>query len=265
MAGEIRPVDIDRRRGDGAVGRRRKVVAVAGERSAQIGDQRVALPVGDREKFRRDHIERRSLRHEGAAGIGVVAAAQFERGLDQKAAGVIADRAERIVVDLQPLARRLADHRAGHRRRDRRLVGGSPTAGSTAAPGRCRASATRRPAAGARRRLRLGLARIEFWLLAGAVERVVAGGGGAAGGGKAVGRDLADPRRRRHVLVAQPRVVGGIAGLDRWLLAVRRSGKSCGETKPSRDGRNRSGVRVWAWRGGGRIEGDQRKAWQKRA
>ena len=124
MAGEIRPVDIGRRRRDRAVGRRRKGVAVAGERAAQVGDHSVTLPVGDREKFRRDHVERRALRHEGAAGIGVVAAAELDRGFDQKAAGVIADRAERIVVDPQPLARRLADHRAGHRRRQRRLVGG---------------------------------------------------------------------------------------------------------------------------------------------
>ena len=107
-----------------AVGRRRKGVAVAGERAAQIGDQGVALPVGDREKFRRDHVERRALRRSKAAGIGVVAARQLDRGLDQEAAGVVADRAERIVVDLQARARRLAGHGAGHRRRDRRLVGG---------------------------------------------------------------------------------------------------------------------------------------------
>src|SRR5450631_4399871 len=30
------------------------------------------------------------------------------------------------------------------------------------------------------------------------------------------------------------------------LSAVRRSGESCGDTKPSRTGRSRSGVRVWA-------------------
>jgi hypothetical protein len=80
MADEIRPVDIGRRRRDRAVGVRRKGVGVAGEGAAQIGDQRVALPVGDREEFRRDHIERRALRHEGAAGIGVVAADEFDRG-----------------------------------------------------------------------------------------------------------------------------------------------------------------------------------------
>ena len=124
MAGEIRAVEIGRRRRDGAVGRRRKGVAIAGERSAQVGDQGMALPVGDGEEFRRDDIERRALRHRRAAGIGVVAARELDRGFDQEAAGIIADRAERIVVDLQPLARRLADHGAGHRRRDRRLVGG---------------------------------------------------------------------------------------------------------------------------------------------
>src|SRR5450631_125190 len=31
------------------------------------------------------------------------------------------------------------------------------------------------------------------------------------------------------------------------LSAVRRSGESCGDTKPSRTGRSSSGVRVWPW------------------
>ena len=94
--------------GDRAVDGRRKVAAVAGEGAAQIGDQRVALPVGHREKFRRDHVERRAVRLDGAAGIGVVAAGEFDRGFDQEAAGIIADRAERIVVELAAAARRLA-------------------------------------------------------------------------------------------------------------------------------------------------------------
>ena len=159
MAGEIRPVEIGRRRRDGAVGRRREGVAIAGERAAQIGDQRVTLPVGDGEKFRRDHIERRALRHAGAAGIGVVAAGEFDRGLDQKAAGVIADRAERIVVDLEPLARRLADHGAGHRGRRSASCWRSPTAEPTAGSGRSRSAAlTRRPVPGCRDRRRLRLA-----------------------------------------------------------------------------------------------------------
>src|SRR3984893_14003807 len=92
-------VDIGRRRRDRAAGRRRKGGAVAGERSAQVGNDSVALPVGDGEKFRRHDIERRSPGHKGAARIGVVAAAEFNRGFDQKTAGVIADRAERIVID----------------------------------------------------------------------------------------------------------------------------------------------------------------------
>src|SRR5882762_9663351 len=86
-------------------------------------DQSVALPVGDGEKLRRDDIERRSLRHEGSRRIGVVATAELDRGFDQETAGVITDRAERIVVDPQALARRLARDRAGHCGRDRRLVG----------------------------------------------------------------------------------------------------------------------------------------------
>src|ERR1019366_10481874 len=87
-----------------------KVAAIAGERSPEIGDQRVALPIGGGEKFRRDHPERQPLLYGEAAGIGVVSAAEFNCGLDQKAAGVIADRAERIVIDLEGLARRLAGY-----------------------------------------------------------------------------------------------------------------------------------------------------------
>ena len=59
---EIRPVDIGRRRRGRAIDDRRKVAAIAGVRSPEIGHQSVALPVGDREKFRRDHPERQSLR-----------------------------------------------------------------------------------------------------------------------------------------------------------------------------------------------------------
>ena len=60
MPGEIRPLDIDRRRRDGAVGRQRKIVAVAGEGAAQVGDNSMTLPVRHREKFRRDDIEQRA-------------------------------------------------------------------------------------------------------------------------------------------------------------------------------------------------------------
>ena len=99
MADEIGPVDIERRRQRRAVGVRREVAAVTGEGAAEIGDQRVAIPVGERDELRRDHVERLALRRDEPAGIGVVAAGDFDRGLDQEAAGVIADRAERIVVD----------------------------------------------------------------------------------------------------------------------------------------------------------------------
>ena len=249
MAGEIRPVDIGRRRRDRAVDDRRQGAAIAGERSPEIGDQRVALPVGDGEEFRRDHPERRSLRHGGAAGIGVVAAAEFDRGLDQKAAGVIADRAERIVIDLEPLARRLAVDRAGHRRRQRRLVGGFRRR-NRQPQRRVRCRRQTAAAAGTGRRLRLGLARIEFRLLARAIERVEAGSRlrrwRREGRRSESGRSATAPacpcrgacRRRsdRPVAVAV-------------LSPVWRSGKSCGDTKPSRTGRNRSGVSVWACAG----------------
>ena len=270
MADEIGPVDIGRRRGDRAVDGRRQAVAIAGERSAEIGDQRMALPVGHRQKFRRHHPERQALRLVGAAGIGVVAAAEFDRGLDQEAAGIIADRAERIVVDLQPRARRLAGHRAGHRRAaiggllaDLRRRDRQPQLPARLSGGRCR-----RRAARTRRRLRLGLARIEFRFLARAVERVETGVGRAAGGGQAVFRNLPDPRRRRRV--ALPRsccVVGGIRAVvagRRAAVAILRNGRSCGDTKPPAPGatgrgRQRLGLRS------GPTESRQRKAWQDRA
>ena len=71
----------------------------------------MALPVRHREKFRRDDVERRALRHREAAGIGVVAGGKLDRALDQETADIVADRAERIVIDGQPLAQRLADDR----------------------------------------------------------------------------------------------------------------------------------------------------------
>ena len=191
-----------------------QIAAVAGEGAAQIGDQRVALPVGDREEFRRDHIERRALRRREPAGIGVVAAGEFDRGLDQETAGVIADRAERIVVDPEALARRLSDHRAGHRRRDRRLVRRLRRRNRKPQP-RVRRN-RRRWTAGTDRRLRLRLPRIVFWLLALAVEQVVAGIGGAARGRQAVFRDLPDPRRRGLVVaVLQLRTIERIVRLRR--------------------------------------------------
>src|SRR5690349_2606154 len=107
MTSKIRPVEISRRRSNGAVCGRRKSLAVTGERTPEIGDDGVALPIRDREKFRGHHVERRSLCDGNASRIAVIAATQFERRLDQEAASVIADSAEWIVVDLQPLARRL--------------------------------------------------------------------------------------------------------------------------------------------------------------
>ena len=96
--------------GDQAIHGRRQAVAVAGERAPEIGDQRVALPIRHRQKFRRHHPERQALRHVGAARIGLVAAAEFDRGFYQEAAGIIADRAERIGVRQQPRARRRPGH-----------------------------------------------------------------------------------------------------------------------------------------------------------
>src|SRR5437868_13690037 len=109
MADEVRTVENGWRRRNRAVRRRRKRVAVAGERSPEIGDQRVALPVGDGEELGRDHIKRRALRDRDATRVGVVAAGEFDRRFDQKTAGVIADRTERIVIDLEPLTRGLPD------------------------------------------------------------------------------------------------------------------------------------------------------------
>ncbi len=200
MAGEIGTVEIGRRRIDCAVDLRGQLGAIAGEGAAQVGDHGVALPVGDREEFRRDDIERRAARILQARRIAVVAAGDLDRGFDQDAAGIVADRAERIVVDPQPLARRLADHGAGHRRRDRRLVGGlrrRHREAELSADRELRRCGRRR--AGARRRLRPRLCGIVFRLLAGAVERVVTGCGGAGGRRQAIGRDLADPRRRLGV------------------------------------------------------------------
>ena len=56
------------------------------------------------------------------------------------------------------------------------------------------------------------LPRIKFCLLPLAVERVIAGRRGAAGGGQAVARDVADPRGRRRVGIAQP-VVDAVAAV----------------------------------------------------
>ena len=213
MADEVRPVDIERRRQRRAVAVRREVAAVAGEGAAQIGDQRVAFPVGERHEFRRDHVERPGLRRCQPAGIGVVAAGELDRGFDQETAGVIADRAERIVIDLQALARRLSHHRAGHGGRDRRLVRRFRRRNRKPQP-RGRRNRRRRTA-GADRRLRPGLPGIVFRLLALAVERVVAGIGGAARGRQAVFRDLSDPRRRGPVALLQLRIVERIVRLGR--------------------------------------------------
>ena len=129
MADEVRPVDVGRRRRNRAIDDRRQAVAVTGVGAAQVGDQRMPLPVGHRHKFRRDHPERHAMRFDKSAGVGVVAAAQFDRGLDQEAADVIADRPEGIDVDRQRLARRLAHGGAGHRGWHRRLLAPSDGGG----------------------------------------------------------------------------------------------------------------------------------------
>ena len=228
MADEVRPGDIGRRRGDRAVDRRRQAAAVAGERAAEIGHQRVTLPIRHREKFRRHHPERQAFRHDGAAGIGVIAGADLDRRLDQETAGVIADRAERIVIDLQPLARRLAHHGAGHRRRQRCLVGGLRRRDrQPQLPGGVELRRWRRRAAGTGRRFRLGLTRIKLRLLAGAIERVISGIGRAAGRWQAILRDLPDPRRRRPAIGIERLV---IAGRCRW---DRRRRRSCATANPA--------------------------------
>ena len=256
MADEVRPIDIERRRQRRAVGVRREIAAVAGEGAAQIGDQRVALPVGDRQKLRRDHVERLALRRREPAGIGVVAAGEFDRGLDQKAAGVIADRAERIVVDLEALARRLTRHRARHRRRERRLVRRRRRRNRQPQP---RVRRERRWTAGTNRRLRPRLRGIVFWLLALAVERVVAGIGGTARGRQVVFRDLPDPRRRGFALVAVLELwaVERIVRLRRGPAQRRiRRHHLAGSGRAEQVRRDGLGAR-WASR-----QGDQRKARQ---
>ena len=158
-----------------------------------------------------------------AARIGVVAAAEFDRRLDQKAAGVIADRAERIVIDLEPLARRLAITVPA-------IAGGSGALLASSDGGidnRNNPAASTGGGAGPDCRVRAavsaGLARIGLRLLAGAIERVEAGIGGAVGGGKAIGRDLPDPRRRGGVPVARWRMIDGSlesSAITRWFCAT---------------------------------------------
>ncbi|MBA7692349.1 hypothetical protein ES703_100916 [subsurface metagenome] len=181
VAYEKGTIHIDRRGQRRAVGVRPQAVSVAGEGAAEVGDHGVAFPVGDGEEFRRDHVERRALRHGEAAGVGVIAGRKFDCALDQETAGVIADRTERVVVDPQALADGLADHGACHRRRQRCPVGGVRGRRRDAhAPADNRRNQRRRRAAGADRGLGLRLSRIIFRLLAFAVQRVVAGIGSAA-------------------------------------------------------------------------------------
>ncbi|MGY3652804.1 hypothetical protein ACVWW2_008095 [Bradyrhizobium sp. LM4.3] len=204
MAGKVGAVNLDRRGRGKAVDRRRHVVGVARERAAQIGDQRVALPVGHHEKVGRDDISRRADRLVQTRRIGVVAGGELEPTLDQEAAGIVADRAERILVELEAAAQRLAGHVAGQRRRHRRLVrslGGWRRDARRAERSirRCR----RHRRAGTDRAFRLWLSGIELWLQPLAVERIVSGGAGAIGSGQAVGRDLIGrvlARARRRLL-----------------------------------------------------------------
>src|SRR3569833_2437012 len=113
MTSEIRPVETGRGRSNGAVSGR-KGVAVTRERTSEIGDNGVTLPIGDCEKFRGHHVERRSLCKGKASGIAVIAATQFEGRLDQEAASVVADSAEWSGGGGRPRARRRAEHGAGH-------------------------------------------------------------------------------------------------------------------------------------------------------
>ena len=269
MADEVRPRDIGRRRGDRAVDRRRQAAAVAGEGAAEIGHQRVTLPIRHREKFRCHHPERQTFRHDGAAGIGVIAGADLDRRLDQKTAGVIADRAERIVIDLQPLARRLAHHGAGHRGRQRCLVGGLRRRDrQPQLPGGVELRRWRRRAAGTGRRFRLRLTRIKLRLLAGAIERVISGIGRAAGRWQAILRDLPDPRRRRPAIGVERLVIAaGVVGIATGRGPAQRQILRRHEAalhRAKQIGRDALGL------GPGRVEGDrckvdQPKACQRRA
>ncbi len=220
MAGEIGAVDLDRRGRGKAVDRRRHVVGVARERAAQIRDQRVALPIGRHEQVGRDDIGRRADRLVQARRVGVVACGELEPALDQEAAGIVADRAECILVELEAAAQRLAGHVAGQRRRHRCLVrglGGRRRDARRAERSlrRCR----RHRRAGADRALRLRLSGIELRLLSLAVERIVAGGAGAIGGRQAVERDLVG-----RVWVGRVLAVRVLAWARRRLLALAQIG-----------------------------------------
>src|ERR1019366_9975301 len=102
-----------------------------------------------------------------------------------------------------------------------------------------------------------------FWFLAGAIEGSEAGAGRAAGGAKPIGRNRTDPGGRGRVLVAQPRVVGGLPGLVERVAGpaqrrILRQNKTVAHRTPQIGG---EGLGL----GQSLIERDQRKAWQKRA
>ena len=203
------------------------------------------LPIGDREEFRRDDHKRLADRHRKATGIGVVAAAQFDGRLDQKAAGVIADRTERIVVGFQSSARRLAIDGAGHRRSDRRLVGGLRRRnGQAHAPAR-----RRRRCGGSRRagswRFGPGLAGIKFRPPACAIERIEPYLRGAAGSRQAVNRNTADARGRRRG-TARPLVAGGIAETIGAVLADSSQRRILWGEESVTTGAQEIGGEVWA-------------------
>src|SRR5262249_6490181 len=145
-----------------------------------------------------------------AARIGVIAAGNFDRRFDQETAGVVADRAERIIVGLEPLARRLTLYAAGHRGRDRHLVGAFRRRDRQAQLARQVRPGGRRRRAGTWRRFWPCLRRIILWLLPCAVERIIAGVSGPARGGQAIGRHLPDPRRRPDIAIRAPHVALGI-------------------------------------------------------
>ena len=268
---KLGPGDIGRRRGDRAVDDRRQIIAIAGVGAAQIGHQRMPLPVGYGEKLRRHHPERKTLRHEGAARVAVVAAAELNRGLDQEASSVIADRAERIVVQLQDACVAAAPLRCRRPRAAPASCWRTAMARSTTAivPAGLSCGGGGGGLPGPGDGFGLVCPGIELRLLAGAIERVESGIGGTAGRGQTILRNLSDPRRRRFVIrVTQLVVNAGVVGVsnDTGLAQrhiLRRDEAALDRSKQiGRDA-------LCKCRGGGvednRSEARQHQAWQKRA
>ena len=239
MAVESRAIDVGRR------GRRRRcrypAAAWCRSRCRSRADR---PPARDGPNPRSPSVPGRRRRTPNSCGgvrcgrIGVVAAAGLHGRLDQEAAGVIADRAERIVVAPQPPTRRLPRHGTGDRRGNRRAVD----------PGgwqRRRRHRRGRPVARTEP-VRPRLPRIESVGLAPAIQRIVARDRGAGRGRGAIGRNSADSRRRRGVERREPITPSARPTVS----GVLRNGRSCNCTNPPRCGRNRSRVRPGPARGG---------------